>query len=164
MLTYQIILLASGFLLALVTGLLYAYSCSVNKGLGQLPDSEYLHAMQLINRAILNPWFFTSFLGTLIMLPLSVWMAYRNDTGSLTFYLILIATFIYWIGVFGVTVFGNVPLNGILDRYDIGPATASELKVMRTKFEMPWNSLHLLRTIASQVCLLLILIAMITKR
>lgn len=58
----NIILLIAATLTGLSAGLLYAYSCSVNLGLGRLPDGEYLAAMQSINKEILNPLFLQAFL------------------------------------------------------------------------------------------------------
>jgi len=160
---YKLILLLTGFSTALIAGLFYSYSCSVNIGLGRLSDNEYLRAMQSINKAILNPWFFASFIGTLMLLPVCTWMLYRHEAGSASFYLVLFAAFIYVVGVFGVTMFGNVPLNETLDKFDIGSVALNELKVQRMAFEKPWNALNLVRTIGSLISLLLILAAMITR-
>jgi uncharacterized membrane protein len=160
---YKIMLLSGSFVTALIAGLFYSYSCSVNIGLGRLSDDAYLRAMQAINRAILNPWFFASFIGTLILLPVCTWMSYKNEAGSASFYLILSAALIYVIGVFGVTMFGNVPLNEALDKFDLGSATLDELKKHRIKFEKPWNNLNLIRTIGSLISLLLTLTAMVVR-
>src|SRR5687767_787996 len=105
----NIALLAAAFTTALIAGLFYGYSCSVNGALGRLPDAGYLAAMQSINRVILNPLFFMSFMGALILLPLSTWLHYTNPV-SLRFYFLLGATLAYGIGTFGVTMIGNVPL------------------------------------------------------
>jgi len=158
---YKIFLVSTAFSSALITGLFYAYSCSVNKGLGRLADAEYLRAMQSINRAILNPWFFASFLGTLILLPVCAWLIYKNETGSIAFYFLLVSALLYFFGVFGVTIFGNVPINDILDKFDLGSATIPEIKVQRIEVEKPWNRFHLIRTIASLFSLLLTLCAII---
>ena len=122
-LAFKLIWLATAFSSALITGLFYAYSCSVNIGLSRLTDTEYLRAMQSINRAILDPWFFASFIGTLILLPVCTWITYRSEASSITFYLLLAATLIYVIAAFGVTILRNVPLNDMLDKFDIGVAT-----------------------------------------
>lgn len=74
----NLVLAATAILTALVAGLFYAYSCSVSPGLGRLPDAGYLSAMQSINRAIQNPVFFISFLGCLILLPLSTYLHYSS--------------------------------------------------------------------------------------
>ena len=145
---------------ALITGFFYAYFCSVNSGLGQLTNKEYLAAMQSINKVILNPAFFASFMGTLFLLPLSSWLLYRAGA-SQSFLLLLIAALVYAIGAFGVTIFGNVPLNEALARFNLSSASVEGLANQRTMFEMPWNKLHNIRTFASLVSLVLTIIASI---
>jgi uncharacterized membrane protein len=144
----------------LITGLLYAYSCSVNTGLGKLSDKEYLTAMQSINRSILNPAFFVTFFGTLVLLPICSWFEYSTAVPN-SFYLFLFATIIYTVGVFGVTVLGNVPLNNNLDNFDIKKASLESISKQRVKFESPWNRLHLIRTIASIISFGLLITAVI---
>jgi uncharacterized membrane protein len=94
----NIILIITATSTALIAGLFYAYSCSVNIGLGRLPDREYIAAMQNINSAILNPLFFLSFMGTLVLLPISAWINYEQSLSG-RFLLLLIAAVLYAIGV-----------------------------------------------------------------
>ena len=82
MIAFKIVVFITVLLTALITGFFYAYSCSVNGGLKRLPDQEYLRAMQSINKAVLNPLFFMSFFGTLVMLPLTIWMWYKTEGAS----------------------------------------------------------------------------------
>lgn len=138
----------------LIAGLFYAYSCSVNPGLGRLPDAEYLGAMQSINRAILNPVFFITFMGTVVLLPLSAWLSYQGQP-SRQFWYFLAAAIVYIVGTFGVTIGGNVPLNEALDKINIAGASAEELARHRRLFEAKWNMLHNLRTIANIISALL---------
>lgn len=154
----NIILLITALSTALITGLWYAYSCSVNGGLGKLPDKEYLSAMQSINRVILNPVFFATFMGTLLLLPLSAWLNYRQQD-STRFILLLAASILYAVGVFGVTILGNVPLNNALDAFPINTASAQDIINQRTAFEKPWNKLHAIRTIVSFIALILVVLA-----
>jgi uncharacterized membrane protein len=158
MTTFILVLTATAT--ALIAGFCYAYFCSVNAGLGQLTDNEYLAAMQSINKVVLNPVFFASFMGTLFLLPLSCWLHYRAGA-SQSFLFLLAAAFVYAIGVFGVTIFGNVPLNEALARFDLSSASAEALANQRALFEMPWNKLHNIRTFASLVALVLVIIACI---
>lgn len=162
-LIFKISMFCTAFLLALIAGLFYAYSISVNLGLGRLSDTEYLRAMQSINRAILNPWFFASFIGSLLMLPFSTWMAFKVDGYDTSFYSVLTAAILYVVGVFGVTVFGNVPLNEALDKFDIGAGTLQEIKNRRMMFEIPWNKLNLIRTLANVLSLAALLTTIIKK-
>lgn len=142
---------------ALSAGLFYAYSCSVNPGLGRLPDDQYLAAMQSINRAILNPVFFLSFMGTLILLPLAAWLNYRGL--SQRFVMLAAAAVLYAIGTFGITIFGNVPLNNLLDGVDLSNASGEKLYELRQAFEIPWGRLHTIRTLANVGALVLTILA-----
>jgi uncharacterized membrane protein len=155
-----IILVLTATTTALIAGLLYAYSCSVNIGLGKLSDEGYVAAMQSINREIQNPLFFTSFMGTLLLLPISTWLQYRAGATS-AFFLLLTATFIYTIGTFAVTMFGNVPLNNTLDQFNLKSASMETISKQRAMFEIPWNRLHTIRTIAGFISLVLVIIALI---
>jgi uncharacterized membrane protein len=143
----KMLLFACVFLSGLITGLFYSYSCSVNVGLKSLQDSEYLRAMQSINRAILNPYFFISFIGVLAVYPFALYRVYTN-LAIPSFYFLAAAAVIYLAGVFGVTIFGNVPLNNQLDQFSISGASTTEITAMRTAFEKPWNNFHAIRTIA----------------
>lgn len=155
------ILVLAVTLTALSAGLFYAYSCSVNPGLGQLPDDQYLAAMQSINRAILNPVFFISFMGTLISLPLAAWLNYQGL--SQRFVILTAAAVLYAIGTFGVTMFGNVPLNNVLDSVDLNHASTENMHEIRIAFEVPWNRLHAVRTLANIGALILAIVACLAR-
>ncbi|PWV56807.1 putative membrane protein [Chitinophaga sp. S165] len=154
----HIVLIVTATMTALISGLFYAWSCSVVPGLARVSDSTYLEAMQQINRAILNPVFFMSFIGTALLLPLSTWLHYGPDLNA-RFWLLLLASVVYLAGTFGVTMFGNVPLNEALDAFNLSSATAQELAAQRARFEGPWNNLNIIRTIAGIVALILIILA-----
>jgi uncharacterized membrane protein len=156
-----LVLLLSTVSTALIGGLFYAYSCSVIPGLARLSDVTFLQSMQSINRAILNPLFFISFMGTLVLLPISVWFFKEQ---SMVFYLLLAAALLYFGGVFLVTMIGNVPLNNLLDAADLGKLDAEGLAALRNKFEPGWNLFHRIRTIASFICIALVAYAAILSR
>lgn len=155
----NIILIITTVTTGLIAGLLYAYMCSVNIGLGRLPDKEYLSAMQSINKAIQNPLFFVSFLGTVPLMLLSTWLNYSQPAPA-RFYYLVIASAIYLVGVLGVTMLGNVPLNEALAHFDLKSATEQDIANQRALFEKPWLLLHNIRTIASIVCLVLVVISL----
>ncbi len=158
----NIVLVATATLMALIAGLFYAWSCSVIPGVGRLPDREYLAAIQAMNRAILNPVFFLSFIGTALLLPCCSYLHY-SQPASVGFWLLAAATLIYIIGGFGLTVAGNVPLNRALDIFPVNSASPEGLAAQRLRFEGPWNRLHTIRTIACIVSLVLVIIACIKK-
>jgi uncharacterized membrane protein len=144
----------------LLAGLFYGYSCSVNQGLGNLSNEKYLEAFQSINRAIQNPVFFLSFMGSLVFLIITTYLQYRNGMSS-SFYCLAAATAIYAIAVFGITVVGNVPLNEQLDKFVIASASPEEISAMRNLFEKPWNNYHTTRTIASILSFVLAILSLL---
>ncbi|MCQ9633602.1 DUF1772 domain-containing protein [Chryseobacterium sp. WG23] len=156
-----LLLIVTAVLTALIAGLFYAYSCSVVLGLGKLSDGEYLKAMQNINREILNPVFFMSFMGTAVLLPVSAFV-FRGQQPAFIF--LLLATLAYLIGVFGVTVAGNVPMNDMLDKFDISGATTGVIKQMRESFENRWNLLNNVRTVFSVISIALVVCACIWNK
>ncbi|MCS3869633.1 putative membrane protein [Chryseobacterium ginsenosidimutans] len=156
-----LLLIVTATLTALIAGLFYAYSCSVVLGLGKLSDTEYLKSMQSINREILNPVFFMSFMGTAFLLPISTFI-YRGQHP--VFLLLLLATLAYLLGVFAVTMFGNVPLNDQLDKFDMANSTAQKIKEMRDTFENRWNFLNNIRTIFSVITIVLTVCACIWNK
>lgn len=153
----RILLLGTTVLVALTAGLFYAWSCSVMPGLARLADTPYLHAMQAMNRAILNPMFFLSFLGSTVLLPLCAWQQTR-ELGVQGATLVIAAALIHVVGMFGVTVLGNVPLNNILDATDIGRADANELARLRGLFQSTWVRLNMVRACAATLALILLLL------
>lgn len=159
--TETIVMAVTATVTALIAGLFYAYSCSVVLGLGQLPDREYLAAMQSINRAILNPVFFVSFIGTLLLLPLCTYLQYKSGHSERVTHLFL-ASMIYAVGVFGITALGNVPLNEALDKVSIQTLSVAEIAQQRIVFEKPWNTFNLIRTFASILTIVFVIIACLT--
>ncbi|UKB77786.1 DUF1772 domain-containing protein [Chryseobacterium sp. MEBOG07] len=156
-----LVLIITAVLTALIGGLFYAYSCSVVLGLGKLSDMEYVKAMQSINREILNPVFFMSFIGTAVLLPVSVFL-FRGQQPVFIF--LLLAALAYLIGVFGVTVAGNVPMNDALDKFDISNSTADAIKQMRENFENRWNFLNNIRTVFSVFSIIFVVCACIWNK
>lgn len=154
--------LASVLLTGLLAGLFYGYDCSVIKGLSNVDDQSYLSAFQQINKAIQNPYFFISFIGTIIVLPGSAWLYFKTGMTN-SFYYTLAAAIIYFGGVIVITAAANIPLNNALDRFNISNGTAEDLQNMRNKFESAWNKWHHIRTYASILTFLLAILALAEK-
>jgi uncharacterized membrane protein len=154
----NITLLGAATFVGLMAGLFYSYSCSVTVGLNKLPDEQYIAAMQSINRSIQNPLFFLSFFGALLLPPLATYLnySYRSATG---FRLLLAATILYLGGSFLVTAIGNIPLNNTLESFNLSGASKEAINLQRVNFEPRWNVLNTIRTIASILSFILILIA-----
>ena len=159
----NIVLVITATTTALIAGLFYAWSWSVTPGIGRLSDVEYVRAMQAMNDAILNPVFFATFLGTAVLLPICTYMHYTQPV-STRFWFLLAATIIYLIGVMGVTMGGNVPLNEALKAFDVDGASAQEIAAQRLKFEGPWNGLQGIRAFANFLSIVLVIIACISPK
>ncbi len=147
----------------LMAGLLFAYSCSVVPGFKTMSAIEYIRAMQAINKAIQNPLFFLVFVGCLILLPLCSYLSYSSPPSS-KFWLVLAATVIYFAGVFATTALGNIPLNNALEKFNLAAASKEAINNQRLAFEARWNTFHYIRTTASVVSLVLMIVACINFR
>lgn len=132
----------------LMSGLLYGWSVSVIPGTRRIPDGAYVSTMQDINRAIINPLFVIPFLGIPAVLGVASYLQFRTgDTRR--GWLLAGAAATYAIGVLGVTMGRNVPLNDALDDFDPRAATEAALSDRRSSYESPWNRWHYVRTVAS---------------
>ncbi len=151
----NIILIITATLTALMAGLFYAWS-SVMLGFARLNDREFVSVMQKTNQAIQNPVFFASFFGAPLFLLISTVIHYNQ---SPRFVLLLMATAAFLVGTFGVTMFGNVPLNNTLDHFDLKSAADEEITLQRANFERRWNKLNTIRTVSSTLALILVIIA-----
>src|SRR5688572_6151997 len=101
----DVILVLAGTMMALIAGLFFGFAVAVNRGLHRLKDSEYVPAMQSINRAILNPIFLFTFVAPVLLLPLAIFL-YRNAR-TVPLVLLIGASILYIFGTFGITIAGN---------------------------------------------------------
>jgi uncharacterized membrane protein len=154
----SLLLLLTAVVTALIAGLYYGWSCSVIPGVARLPDAGYLSAMQAMNRAILNPLFFATFMGAAVLLPVSTLL----HRGEARFLWLLAATVVYLVGSFGLTMVCNVPLNNALDGLDLHTLTDEGMARHRAAFEGPWVRWHTIRTWATVLALVLVVVACIT--
>ncbi len=153
----NILLVITGSLTGLLAGVFFGYAVSVNWGLHRLQDIEYVRAMQSINVVILNPLFFLSFLGPVVLLPTVTFLSRGSDSGR--FELLLAASLLYILFSFVLTVRGNVPLNNQLAAFDSSTASDKQIADARAHYEGPWNRLHAIRTVASLAAMALIFVA-----
>ena len=155
----ETIILALAILLTgLMAGIFFTWSNAVKPGIGKLSDIEYLRALQSMNRVILNNAFKIIFLGAIIAVAL-VPVFYFNLYPKNIFWLFVFTLVIYWIGVFGVTVSGNIPLNEILDKTNLESITSEEIKTLRKSIEVKWNNFNLIRCISSGITFILLIVS-----
>ncbi len=132
----------------LMAGLLYGWTVSVIPGLRRIPDSAYITTMQNINRAIINPAFIVPFMGLSVELTSGAISRFREGETRRGL-LMAGAAATYAIGVVGVTIRRNVPLNNALDIFDSDSSSRSAIAARRHSYESSWNRWHYLRTVAS---------------
>lgn len=146
-------------LTGLSAGLCFTWSNAITPGIGTLDNYEYLIAFQQINRAILNPTFFIVFFGPFILGIINLFVL--KNTSSSAIPLLGLAVLIYFLGVVLITIFGNVPLNEMLDKSDLLTASQEELTTLRNNFEAKWNQLHLIRTLSAITSFILLIMSLI---
>ncbi len=134
----------------LMSGLWYGWTVSVIPGTRRVADTSYVETMQHINRAIINPAFIIPFMGLPIVIGLAAFLQFRAGDARRG-WLLTSAAVTYVVGVLGVTVGGNVPLNDALDAFDLTASNDQAIGDRRHTYETPWNRWHYLRTAANVV-------------
>lgn len=154
----QLLFLLAIVTTGLITGVFYTFSVAINPGLSALSDANYIAAMNSIIKVIQNPAFFFSFLGAAVFLPLAAYQ-YKDDSKSPKYKLLMMASLLYIVGGFGVTMGANIPLNDKLSTVNVQGASAAELASARDNYEGAWDKWHMVRTVASSVALVMVAIA-----
>lgn len=126
---------------ALIAGGFYAFSDFIMRSLGAIPNPHGAAAMVSINRVILRASFVPLLIGLgPLSLALAVWLSASGaETAAIWAY---VASGLYVIGVLGVTMLGNVPMNNTLDR-------ARHPEGYWATYRPRWTRLNTLRTAAA---------------
>lgn len=134
---------AATLLTGLNAGVLLAFAIAVLPGLRRAGDVVFVAAMRGVNRAILNGWFLTVFLGAPAVTALAVVLGWRAGEGTPPPW--STAALLLGLVVVGVTAAVNVPLN---ERLAAEPE-AGDAATARERFEPRWRHWHLVRTVAA---------------
>lgn len=128
----------------LMAGLFFAFSTAVMAALARLPAGQGATAMNAINVVIQNPVFLAVFMGTALFCAALAVKAVLgwSQPGSLW---LLAGSLFYLIGIFGITVVFNVPLNDALAAVD--PAS-SEGTALWTRYLDEWVFWNHVRTVS----------------
>ncbi len=160
--TARTVLLFTGILsTGLMAGLFFGWAVSVIPGTSRIPDRTYIDTMQSINRAIVNPVFVLFFMGTPVVLGAGA-IAHFRAGDSRRGWLMIAAASTYVVGVLGVTVGRNIPLNETLDAFDLDTASAEAISAQRGDYERLWNRWHNVRTAGSTAALSLAALSALT--
>lgn len=150
-----IVTIAAAVGCGLVGGLLFAFSAFVMQALDRLPARDATAAMQSINATILNPAFGLLFGGTAALCA-GLLVTGLADVGRPGAVLRIVAAALLLVGVVGVTLACNVPLNDRLARVD--PAAVDAVRAWgdyRSGW-LPWNHV---RTAAAAAAAILLTVA-----
>ncbi|WP_046759117.1 anthrone oxygenase family protein [Kordia jejudonensis] len=154
-----VILIIATVLTGLSAGLCFTWTNAITTGIGKLDNLGYLQAFQQMNRTIINPTFIVVFFGPLLVQLISIFL-WKGIPKTIMIHLIT-ATLVYFFGLVLVTIFGNVPLNEILNNTNLATASTNDLQSLRNLFEVRWNQLHLIRTISSLIAFVLLIITLV---
>ena len=138
-------LVVAGLLMALISGVFLSFSDFVMRGLARAPATAGAAAMVGLNRTVYQSIFMVLFMG---LLPGSVALAllalWQMDGPAL--FLVLAGALSYLLGVFVVTVIGNVPMN---KRLDAMSGRIGELAIYWPEYAQRWTRVNHIRAAAS---------------
>ncbi|WP_433174980.1 DUF1772 domain-containing protein [Actinoallomurus sp. CA-150999] len=148
-----ILLLAGTVTTGLMAGLFAAFAYAVMPALHRGGDRSFVETMQNINRVILNGWFMSCFLGSLVFLIGAAVLAWRGHGRPALPW--IVAALVLYLVMFFVTSGINVPLNNQLDKAG-DPRHIADLAAVRHQFEgrwVAWNIVRAVSNLAAFACL-----------
>ena len=142
------LVLTSTLSCALVTGFVFTYAVIVMPGLAKLADKEFIRAFQVTDGVIQSnqPIFMIVWVGSLISV-ISTLIVSLMGPYSVETVLVIIAGFVYLLGVQGLTVLVHLPLNRRIQTVNVEERDASALREERLLFETRWIRFNWIRTL-----------------
>lgn len=135
----------------LMAGIYFTFSFVVVKALEQLPGNDGANAMNEINDVIVKTIFMPLFfISSLWYVGLLFWGLFYSTAVSSGY---IWASIIYLAGMFGVTAFGNVPLNNQLKKSAYDPQA---LAASWSYYTRAWLRLNHIRTLSCIAALVLL--------
>jgi uncharacterized membrane protein len=119
----------------------------------RIGDKSGIATMQSSNITVINLWFMTVFLGTVIACPWVTIGTLLNWHQPNAVYL-LIGSLLYLVGTFGVTIAFNVPLNNALAIVDLNSADGATLWAKYLTNWTFWNHVRMVAAIAASALLM----------
>ena len=152
-----VLILASAFSSAMVAGIFYAFSSFVMPALARIQNSEGIHAMNSINVTVITPSFMLFFMGSAVLgIVLGGWSLF--SISQLDSQLVLLASLLYVVGCFGVTMVLNVPLNN-----QLAATSPTDGHVFWQTYLKTWTLCNSVRT-ASSALAAIVFVAAALKR
>jgi uncharacterized membrane protein len=140
------VLIIATVLTGMATGVIALYAHTIMPGLKKTDDRTFVAAFQSIDRAIINPWFMTTFFGALILIGLAAVLHIgAGRRGVLPW---LAAAFVLYLVVVIITMAVNVPLNEAIKAAG-NPDHINVAQVRAAFNESKWAAWNYLRLFAS---------------
>ncbi len=158
------LVLTSTLSCALVTGFVFTYAVIVMPGLAKLTDKEFIRAFQVTDALIQNnqPIFMIVWVGSVISV-ISTLIASLMGPYSVETVLVIIAGFVYLLGVQGLTVLVHLPLNRRIQTVNVEEWDASALREERLLFETRWIRFNWIRTLIGLGVIVTFMVALSLK-
>ena len=143
----------------LMAGFFFAFSACVMNALAHLSTAQGIAAMQSINVAVLNRWFFAGFFGTAAasLFGAGCALVTWHEPGS---GYLLAGNLLYLVGTVLVTMVFNVPLNDALAAVDPGSTEGAGLL---TRYVATWTAWNHVRAVAALAAAALLIMALIAR-
>ena len=133
----------------IMAGVYFTFSVFAMRSFAQLGDEAGARAMQEINRVIVQSAFLPLFFLSTLTCAALVVLGFLGMAGARP-ELAIAGGAVYVLGMFVVTVVGNVPLNNKLDAVD---AASEEGKAVWAEYLTRWTRLNHVRTLACIVAM-----------
>jgi len=144
-------LVAVSLATGLVAGVFLAFSDFVMKSLAASQPAAGTEAMQIINRKVFQTLFMVLLIGCIPVTAAVAGYAYFFMTGPGVNYLIA-AGVLYFVGVFGVSMVGNIPMNQRLAAMPDGGGEAQGYWPSYVRGWVLWNHVRTVTAAGSAVC------------
>jgi uncharacterized membrane protein len=143
---------------ALLAGLLWSFGTAVLPGLRRAGDDAFVVAFRGMNAAILNPGFLLVFTGVPVVSAAAVAVLAVAGGDGLPW---AVAGLVGNLVTVAVTTAVHVPLNRALDGAPV--ATPADRRRARAAFDAPWTRAHRVRTAASVLAAVVLVVALAVR-
>lgn len=153
-------LVAATVAVGLAAGVFGVFSHTIMPGLRTTDDRTFVGTFQALDRAIINPWFMSTFLGSVLLTGLAAALHLGADhRRALPWILVALVLSILNIGVTRAV---HLPLNNAIKAAG-PPDRIADLAAVRRQFdEARWAAWNLVRTLASLLAFVALCVALYT--
>lgn len=144
-------------MLGVMAGFFWTYTFSVNPAMMQVDGEYYATVQSLFNVNVRNGMFFSFFFGSSVTGVLAV-LLNVSHRHQLSFWLIVLATLLYTIGIIVYTKEINLPLNFYTESWD-PKQLPSDWQAVRDQ----WNDANGVRVITSLIAFLLAVMSLLIR-